>query len=65
MMKSNTGNCEKQRVSGFVRNIVWTVLVNGTGSFVKAILKKRMKFEESQIDAIWKSLSGGVESYVR
>lgn len=44
-------------------NIVWTVLVNGTGSFVKAILRKRMKFEDSQMDVIWRSLTGGLESY--
>lgn len=44
-------------------DIVWTVLVNGTGSFVKAILRKRMKFEDSQMDMIWRTLTGGLESY--
>lgn len=39
---------------------IWLYLLEGTGNFVKYIIRNNMKLEDVDIDGIWKLLSGGL-----
>lgn len=39
---------------------IWLYLLEGTGNFVKYIIRNNMRLEDVDIDGIWKLLSGGL-----
>lgn len=46
-------------------NLLWVFLLDGTGAFVKHILRGHVKYNDSDVEKVWKLMLGGLSSIVK